>query len=357
MPRKRDKKELMLEVLKILSVDGRASSNEIARKLSIPKTTAYNLLNETIEKYGLKFVPEINIEELWKYEFMKLGRRASKSSVMEKTLESMPSIGFEEYMIFIKFLNKVPGEEFIKNAIESSYIPQFVARLHGEYDLVIYAVTRNYSELDKFAIMLSEKLGKYNFTFTANKIIRTFGFFPLRQEIFEQLNIFDNYKKLLSDLNKNGRRPFSEIVAKKDKEQSQITYIFDRLHKSGILERISYYETKPANVVSGLVQIKITNSSKFLKRSSMWLREMVNNGRRSHTEYTFICDILNPQGGFIFVNFKNSENIDIFIEKLSKLFPSVEIKYIPLTKIILGNLGVRNFDMLYSKQYQNLKNK
>ena len=354
MPRKRDKKELMLEVLKILSVDGRASSNEIARKLSIPKTTAYNLLNETIEKYGLKFVPEINIEELWKYEFMKLGRRASKSSVMEKTLESMPSIGFEEYMIFIKFLNKVPGEEFIKNAIESSYIPQFVARLHGEYDLVIYAVTRNYSELDKFAIMLSEKLGKYNFTFTANKIIRTFGFFPLRQEIFEQLNIFDNYKKLLSDLNKNGRRPFSEIVAKKDKEQSQITYIFDRLHKSGILERISYYETKPANVVSGLVQIKITNSSKFINKKNNWLNDMVSSGKDNHIYYTFMCDILNPQGILIFVNFLDGGEIDKFLYHFSRFLPLVDIKYIPLTRIILGNLGIRNFDMKYSQQYKNL---
>ncbi len=355
MPRKRDKKELMLEVLKILSVDGRVSSNEIARKLSIPKTTAYNLLNETIEKYGLKFVPEINIEELWKYEFMKLGRRASKSSVMEKTLESMPSIGFEEYMIFIKFLNKVPGEEFIKNAIESSYIPQFVARLHGEYDLVIYAVTRNYSELDKFAIMLSEKLGKYNFTFTANKIIRTFGFFPLRQEIFEQLNIFDNYKKLLSDLNKNGRRPFSEIVAKKDKEQSQITYIFDRLHKSGILERISYYETKPANVVSGLVQMKITNSSSFVNKKNNWLKNMVSSGKDNHIYYTFMCDILNPHGGLIFVNFNNSEQIDKFLENLSKHLPNVDINYTPLTNILLGHLGIRNFDMVHSQQYKMLK--
>ncbi|MEM4114389.1 MAG: AsnC family protein, partial [Candidatus Micrarchaeaceae archaeon] len=130
--------KLKLRMLRALSINARLTFSELGKKVGVGKYVAYKYFHEMVEEYGIKFVPEINVENIWKYELVKLmAHESTKTGIRENIIDKFPDvIGFEEYVIFIKFLGKKSSDEEILKAIGDSYIPQFVAKLIGEYDLM-----------------------------------------------------------------------------------------------------------------------------------------------------------------------------------------------------------------------------
>ena len=349
------KAEMKNELLKILSVNSRASINDIAKKLKIPKPTAYNLLNDVIKEYELTFVPEINIENVWRYEFIKLSKTHSKKEILHRTIEQLPEMGFEEFVVLFKFSSNIPSDEEIMKAIGTSYIPQLVARVHGDYDIIMYAVASNFADIDQFAVSFTSSLKSYVVTTEINKLARGMGFFPLRSELIKKFNISDNYKDLLLGLNGDGRVQIGELARKTKSNQMRLIYAFERLKRTDILSRITYYEGKPKNVINTVVQIKVVNQSEFMKTRNRWLLDMVKNYDSKHNEYVFACDVSNPLGILLFLSFQDNDNVEEFFSGIRKVLKGVEFKYFMMTKALMGKLGVRNFDMRYSKQYQHLE--
>ncbi len=349
-----DKRQQMkLDILKLLSVDGRASIQDMAKKLGVPKTTAYNLFLEVEKEYGLKFVPEININQIWKYELVKLSREGSKREILSKTIDKMHDIGFEEYVIFIKFLGKIPLENEIRTALESSYIPQFAAIVRGTYDLVVYGVCRSYRDIDSLVISVGNKLKYYDFRAEVNRIERTFGYFPIRSELIKQFSISDNYKNLMFNLNKNGRMELKK-VEENNPSKSQ-NYNLEKLKKTGILNRITYYETKPKNVINAIIRFSVINHAKFSNSKIKWFTDFVNSNKNSHNEYVLICDISNPQGVLIFCSFENNQKAESFFSQIKNSLNGVEFEYITMSVTLLGNKGIRNFDTTYTDQNKELE--
>ncbi len=347
--------EMKHELLKILSVNSRASVNEIATKLKIPKPTAYNLLNETVKEFDLRFIPEINIENVWRYEFIKLSKTHSKKEMLHRTIEKLPEMGFEEFIILFKFSSNIPSDEEIAKAIGTSHVPQFVARVHGDYDIIMYAVASNFPEVDDFAIKFTLNLKNYVITSEINKLMRGFGFFPLRNELIKKFNISDNYKDLLLGLNGDGRVQIGDLARKTKSNQMRLIYAFERLKRTDILARITYYEAKPRNVVNTIVQIKVVNQNDFMKSRHKWLLDMVKGYAEKHNEYVFACDVSNPLGILLFLSFEDSDGVEEFFSNIRRTLKGVEFKYFMMTKTLLGNLGVRNFDMRHTRQYKHLE--
>ncbi|MDE1762172.1 MAG: hypothetical protein KGH78_03180, partial [Candidatus Micrarchaeota archaeon] len=150
-------------ILKDLSVNGRKSIGAIARKLKMPKATVYQIYNKTVEKYGLKFVPELNLDQAWRIELLQaFKRKGTKREMREELLDKVSNIGFEEFIIFIKFNEKEPKDNEILSALGDSYVPQYVGKLQGsEYNLIMYAVARTYVDLQLFTMEFNQKLKKY----------------------------------------------------------------------------------------------------------------------------------------------------------------------------------------------------
>ncbi len=348
-----DKRQQMkLDILKLLSVDGRASIQDMAKKLGVPKTTAYNLFLEVEKEYGLKFVPEININQIWKYELVKLSREGSKREILSKTIDKMHDIGFEEYVIFIKFMDNIPEEKEIKKILELSYMPQFAAIVRGQYDLIIYAISRSYKDIDSLIISLGNQLKSYNFKAEVNRIERTFGYFPVRSELIKQFAISENYKNLMINLNENGRTEIKKI--EETNSSKSLSYNLEKLKKTGILSRITYFETKSKNVITSVIRFSVINYDQFLNSKIRWFSELVNSGKHSHNEYTLMCDISNPQGCLIFCNFENNQNAELFFTQLKNNIKGAKFEFINIAKTIFGNEGIRNFDNTCTDQKREL---
>lgn len=129
------REELKQNMLRLLSVNGRMSIGNIAKKLHVTKPSAYHLFLEVVKEYDLHFVPEINIEELWKYEFIKLNRLHSKREMLEESTEMLPDLGFDEYMILIKFPDKEPDIEKMGRELNASYMIQVCRKAEGRIRL------------------------------------------------------------------------------------------------------------------------------------------------------------------------------------------------------------------------------
>ncbi|MDE1855972.1 MAG: hypothetical protein KGH49_01920, partial [Candidatus Micrarchaeota archaeon] len=102
------REELKARMLKLLSVNGRMSIGDLGKSLGITKPSAYHLFLETVKEYDLRFVPEINISKIWRYEFIKLSRMRTKKEILDEALEEIPEAGFEEYIVVFNFLKGAP---------------------------------------------------------------------------------------------------------------------------------------------------------------------------------------------------------------------------------------------------------
>jgi hypothetical protein len=67
--------------------------------------------------------------------------------------------------------------------------------------------------------------------------------------------------------------------------------------------------------------------------------------------YTFMADVHEPYGGIIIANAKNGACFDGIKRSIENLKLGIEVDSLVLSRPILGELGVRNFDLRYSNQY------
>ncbi|MDE1825705.1 MAG: hypothetical protein KGH61_01430 [Candidatus Micrarchaeota archaeon] len=357
MPKVIDKErreELKSKMLKLLSINGRMSIGNLGKNLKITKPSAYHLFLETVKEYDLKFVPEIDMSKIWRYEFIKLSRMRTKKEILDEAIEEIPEAGFEEYVVMFKFLGKQPKEEEILKAVGGSHMPQFIATLSGKYNLMMYIVARDYEAMNRFIVEFSKRLKK-PLVSELNRIEGSLGFFPLRNELMQDFNISETYLSLLLGLNEDGRQEFISIAKKFKKEQQGMVYAMDRLKRTGILRRVTYYEGKPKNTNNAIVQVKITDYEKFLANRNGYYTEMLNGNGKRHCEYTYMCDISNPQGSYMLLNFPDKESSRKFFSSLKRSIKGAELTFIPMSKILIGRVGIRDFDMRYSSQYRALE--
>ena len=341
-------------MLRLLSVDARASMNIIAGKMGIARRSAYGLFNELVEEHGLRFVPEVDIEHLWKWEFIKKARLRTKRGILAEAMEEPPVAGFGEYMAFVKFTGPVPDDSEIADAVGASPLPQFAARLSGAQDLMIYSIARNYEDALEFAGNLSKRLGKHKPLIHVSRIWGSFGFFPLSDRLINQFDIFDSYKNLLIGLNESGRMTFSEVGRKSNQGPAQMLYAYDRLVRTGILNRITYFEEKPKKMASVLFTVKVTSAKAFEESRDAWFMKLIGEYKDRENECVFMCNTPCPVGMLVVARFESDARMHKFLGMMKSSLRGVDVSHSRMGKVLVGHLGIRDFDMRHTRQYKSL---
>jgi DNA-binding Lrp family transcriptional regulator len=305
----------------------------------------------------MHFVPEISIDKLWKWEFIKKARLRTKRGIIAEAEEEMPLTGFSEYIIRIKFFGKHPSDEEITKAIGDSYVPQFAARTTGECDLLIYAVARSYEDAIMFTGTVNRSLGKYDMLAYTDRAWSCFGFFPMSNKLIEQFDIFDTYKNLLFGLNGTGRNTFTEIGKKFNQGPAQMLYAYDRLAKTEILKRVTYFESKPKATINAAAIIRVRNINDYERELNAWYMKIVKEYENNENECVYMCDVSNPKGMVVLGGFRSKERANKFFSAIRSSMKGIEVSRIDLSKVIMGNMGTRDFDMRYTSQYKCLERK
>jgi DNA-binding Lrp family transcriptional regulator len=342
-------------ILKQLSVDARISMKTLSGSTGGAKGNAYGLFNKVVEEYGLRFVPEISIENLWKWEFIKKARMQTKRGIITEAMDAIPITGFGEYLMLVKFIGAAPDDEKIVEALGTSYSPQFATRLKGnDHDLLVYVVARSYEDAVELANSFGKKLGKHRMVTHIDRVWGKFGFFPLNEKVISQFDIFDSYKNLLIGLNGSGRDTFSEIGRKAGQGPAQMLYAYDRLVRTGIMKRITYYEDRPKGGINLLLTLKTVNPKSFDETKDAWFMKLIREYERAENECVFMCDTASPRGMLVIASFQSAGRAGKFVGAIRSTLKGVVVSRAEIGGVLMGHLGIRDFDMRYTQQYRSL---
>ena len=150
-----------LDLLRYLSMDGRAPVHKIAKGIGLSRTaTEYNI-KKAEEKYGIKYIPEIKIE----------------------------NIGYLKYIAFVKFEKEMPKFDDLKEALNLQPTIQLGLLTQGNYDLVIQFVAKSNRDVTIFVHKLrTETIFKnYKSKWYISPYFDSYGFVPLRDLFIESL--------------------------------------------------------------------------------------------------------------------------------------------------------------------------
>ncbi len=351
-----DDKKIEERILTALSMNSREGIDGIAEYAGVTRDQAHGRIKKLVEKYGIRFIPEINLRNVQKYEYLGLSWGKSKREMIGLlTSGASFSIGFEEYIAFIEFKEGEPTDREILDAMEESYLPQYIARTSGGCSLMLYAVARNSQDISRFLYKFMNNLGKFNSTARLQFIWPTFGYFPLRDELINQMQINSRYRTLLLALNKNAKVEFKSLA----KEMGGVTGMtvgatYARLGDMALLERPTICITKQVEPLIGLFTLAIVDRKRFMKNRDKWLLDFV---REKIKHYVFIANINNPDGILIIARFGNALEMENFKKNIDTLDIGVEIEESTILQDIYGNLGIRSFIPEETIQYKELASK
>jgi DNA-binding Lrp family transcriptional regulator len=352
-----NKEELEGKILGLLSMNSRLGIDKLAEQTGISRNQAYDLLKRIVKKHEIRFVPEIGIENLWKYEFLGLSWGKSKRELQDTMLkEDATQLGFGEYMAMIEFKGmEEPTNEEILKATEGSYMPQYIARMSGQCSLFMYLIARSPAEASKFIYRFKNNLNKYNFSMKLQFIFPSFGYFPLNDKFIEQTQIQHRYKKLLLALNKNARIRLSSLSGEFGGVSNMTMSTMNaRLKELGLVKRTTICMQNPNGQLAKLFIVSIIDEKKFVKSTDQLFMNIVKNSAK---HYIFIANIKNPYGFMFIAKFSSMLEAERFRKELEMLDMGVEIGESTVLENVSGNLGIRNFAPEATVQYAWLKTK
>ncbi len=103
------------KILKILSMNGRASYSFIGKLTGLTASAAYNRVKILEKKYDISYIPEIDAQKL----------------------------GYLSYIVFIKLIdNKLPPVKELKNVLENEPRIQLAITTTGDYDLILFSLQK-----------------------------------------------------------------------------------------------------------------------------------------------------------------------------------------------------------------------
>ncbi len=339
------------KLLTELSMNSRAGIDKLAQQIGMQRGSVYKMIGRLVEEYGLHFVPEINLERIWKYEFIATTRRKSRREIYHTQVNRL---GFEDFAMLVKFIGKAPSNKEVMEAIGKSYLPQYIARLSGQYSLFVYIAARNSAEANEFQYSFMNKLGRYSSIPRTKPLYPSFGFFPLTNALIEQMGIQISYKRILQALNNGSRRRFIEMSREIGVDNQMIGFDFARMQDIGMLLRSTLYMDKPPEPLIKLFMVSIRQRSRFLKNRQRFLLDFVK--KRIDT-VIFMSGIIDPEGFLIIARFKNSKEEEEFKRSIARLNLGVKVFESKLIKTLSGHLGIRRFVAEETSQYKELESK
>lgn len=341
------REEVENRILRELSMDARKSLSSIAADTGLSKTTVFNELNRLINEKEISFVPEINLDDMWRHEMLYTTKRMQKRDFRDLDIHT---IGFSEYIGFVKFKGKKPSDSEIVKAVSSFYNPQTICGLHGSYDLFMYLVARNPGELNAFLNGFHKSLSGYKMKIRVKPIQRTHGYFPLRNTLISQFKIPEKYKRLLVALNDDAR---GQLSKSDDIDKTMATYIYKTLLEYGIVTRTTLHMRNSGKAFTGMITYSIINNELFQKNKHLWNSQIAKLDDKVGY-YTLTAETGDPYGGFAIISTRGPEYFNSIKRSIESMNLGVKLGIVIVTHTILGNMGIRNFDMRYSKQYDAL---
>ncbi len=334
------------KILTILSMNARATLPFIASRVGLSVSAVDNRIKRLEKRYGIKYLAEIDIEKL----------------------------GYLEFIILVKFKEKTPDVNRIKEAINPFNKIQLAILLNGgDYDLLIYALAETNNDISFLSrdLMNTALLSKYPSEWYTAPFYNTYNFVPLNNNFIETLNerltgkrdlleesIIPRTRALLTrefavlrELNENGKTEFREIDKKYNFDTGRAQYSYHKLVETGLLKRVTINMQNTPFKYIAILFVKVTNPGEFADKRSDLLRNIIDDGGYVTNSYILVGNIGTPYGAVLFAPISKESELNVRKERLSRI-KGISIQTAIVTGILIGGPCYRRFDNAYSIQHK-----
>lgn len=333
-------------ILTILSMNGRARFNSIAKVLGITPQGAARKIRKLEKKYGIEYLAQMNMNRL----------------------------GFFGHIAFIKFHDKMPSVEYIKKTFENQPLIQLCALIEGQYDLMLYLLLEADSAKAREQVeeLRERLLPEYLATWHIKPVAEVYGFVPVRDLFFDVLSkkvwrrtlenprpregsLLQREFLSLRSLNSGGNKQFQDIDAECNLTRGAARYSYYKMLEEGMLERITINIRNVMFSYNGIIFMEREDNKKFDKTRNQLRLDIIGEGSKLISNYSVIFDVMDPDGVIFISPFQRNEIIESKIDNLkSKIDGTTFSKIGIITTTLVGTFCNRCFDNQYTIQYQNL---
>ncbi|MDE1856987.1 MAG: Lrp/AsnC family transcriptional regulator [Candidatus Micrarchaeota archaeon] len=332
-------------ILMNLSMNGRISRNTIADRIGLKRTATEYQIRKAEQRYGIRYLAEADVNKL----------------------------GYLEFVILIKFRDRQPSPDEIREALKGMPMVQLCAILKGDYDLIIYILTENDLQVtnERFRQIRSSVFVKYSAEWKIKFAHTAYGYIPLRDEFFKMLEekvwrrtkesprpkpgslLYSDYA-VLKELSADGSRQLSLIDAKYGFPKGRSQYVYHKLLDNGMLRRVTINMKGVPVRQDAVIVMERVNLDRFNKRQADWRRDTISYGPHPTNTFSLIIDIWDPDGSVRIAPLYSGESVDRLVEHLKQVSEGAEFSSMVITEVLIGELCYRRFDNRYSAHYKYL---
>ncbi len=335
-----------IDLLRIISTDGRATISAIASRLSMSRAAVRYRLRRLEQAYAIKY-----------------------------TLEFMPRpFGLFRYIVLVRFEGSVPRAEEMKRLLSPNPMVQFVALAKGDYHLIIYLLAENTQELDDiiYEMRSSGAFAAHTAHWYVSYITYAYGYVPFRREFVEWLashvwkrsrdsprrrqgQLLPREYNVIKELNEDGSMAFSDIDKKYGMNEGAADYTYGRLKANGMIKRVTITMGKLPHKYAALVLMRQINIERFNKRRADYMRSVLRETGALLSRYVLVGDTGAPYGILHIAPIFADGELEALKESIRKMTGEVIVDTAVITEFVIGSLGYRYIDIKETEQYKYLK--
>jgi DNA-binding Lrp family transcriptional regulator len=332
-------------ILMHLSMNCRIPLSVIAKRLGLTLQTVERRKAELEDRYGIRYFASINYRKL----------------------------GFSTYLAMVKFKNKKPSAEVLKEVSENEPRVQLAMISTGAYDLILYMLAEDNFVISNiiYKFTSDERLKDYEADWNTTIVTDDYGYVPLRDRFFDLLEkrVWKRSKEtprpasdslmyreyvLLRELNATGNKPFAEIERKYGFGHGTAKYVFDRLKEKNLIWRLTLTMNRYNVKYNAMIVTKVVNEGIFLKDREKFLRYVIKDYEALANRFALMGEILAPFGNVFIAPILREGELEAELEWLNTQIGGIGIDSSIVTQIILGELCYRRVDNKHSNQMKRL---
>ena len=327
------------DILRALSMNARITVPELSKITGLSNTAVNYHLRHLEKRYDLKYLLEIDIEKF----------------------------GYINYIAFVKFKDKKPSYEEIKQQLSNSSHIQTAITTKGSYDIIIFLIaeTASKARLTLYNIR-NTTFASYKTEWYMIPAYQHFGFIPLRDSFFEVLKekvwkrtkekprpahdeITEIEYKVLRSMNNNAAADFIHIDKDINVDGGRSNYAFHQLTKREIIKRATISMQIPP-MYDAIFLTRNVLYKDFSNSRDKLLLEIISEGKQQFDTYSFTCDITSPAGVLMVASVYANKLVEKETQ-LQNMIKSIDINTLIITGIPVGSINHRLFDKKETSQY------
>lgn len=311
------------KIIRKLSEDSRISISGLSKELNLSRKTIDKRIKKLHEVLTIHYTLEFNLE--------KLGLA-------------------NPHLILIKF-GKEPDYDDITSILKKSHIPQLAVAIKGTFDMFIYAIAASDKEYAYWDNSMQILLAKYDAYWQASDIAHVnLGFFPLRKELVNRLNVEKPYKDILILLNENSKISFRDISKKIGLHFNTVNYYFKKLLRRGYIKKFTLTVEPTGDMVLVSYFSKLRAKGDIEDKSKVIRKMLMEDEERPLiNRYIIHAQLIGSFGTFTLGVFNSyNEGYKQSVSRFKKTFKGDlhKIQYGHAVKTLIGKIPARSIDVV-----------